>query len=239
MNKNNRYTKTLTIDPVTFKVALPMTIISLDFNTTLYNEDSQLVRVSVRKEGSAFVLWNVTDQTTNFSAYTEELSATLIVSVEWEDIDTPGQRAIVASAARRYQMLTQGDASMDQYLAQDEMLKVGLNSKDLKSYEYLGRHDKVALSVVNGNFDGGVIKESTYIKYKSRGLRSISTFQNVTKPWIVKSGLDDIIYNTLKKSLLNLKDKEILKSIKKTGFRIVGDEDYTVVKDSMNNSSKF
>ena len=130
-------------------------------------------------------------------------------------------------------------STIGRYLAQDEMLKVGLNSKDLKSYEYLGRHDKVALSVVNGNFDGGVIKESTYIKYKSRGLRSISTFQNVTKPWIVKSGLDDIIYNTLKKSLLNLKDKEILKSIKKTGFRIVGDEDYTVVKDSMNNSSKF
>tara|TARA_R110001592_G_scaffold168283_2_gene404249 strand:+ start:7394 stop:8056 length:663 start_codon:yes stop_codon:yes gene_type:complete len=131
---NNRYTKTLTIDPVTFKVALPMTIISLDFNTALYNEDSQLVRVSVRKEGSAFVLWNVTDQTTNFSAYTEELSATLIVSVEWEDIDTPGQRAIVASAARRYQMLTQGDASMDQYLAQDEMIyNMKGKSRDIES----------------------------------------------------------------------------------------------------------
>ena len=131
---NNRYTKTLTIDPVTFKVALPMTIISLDFNTALYNADSQLVRVSVRKEGSAFVLWNVTDQTTNFSAYTEELSATLIVSVEWEDIDTPGQRAIVASAARRYQMLTQGDASMDQYLAQDEMIyNMKGKSRDIES----------------------------------------------------------------------------------------------------------
>lgn len=131
---NNRYTKTLTIDPVTFKVALPMTIISLDFNTALYNADSQLVRVSVRKEGSAFVLWNVTDQTTNFSAYDEELSATLIVSVEWEDIDTPGQRAIVASAARRYQMLTQGDASMDQYLAQDEMIyNMKGKSRDIES----------------------------------------------------------------------------------------------------------
>jgi hypothetical protein len=131
---NNRYTKTLIVDPVTFKVALPMTIISLDFNTALYNTDGQLVRVSVKKEGSAFVLWNVTDQTTNFSAYTEELKATLIISVEWENIDTPGQRAIVASAARRYQMLTQGDATMDQYLAQDEMIyNMKGKSRDIES----------------------------------------------------------------------------------------------------------
>ena len=111
-----------------------MTIISLDFNTALYNTDGQLVRVSVKKEGSAFVLWNVTDQTTNFSAYTEELKATLIISVEWENIDTPGQRAIVASAARRYQMLTQGDATMDQYLAQDEMIyNMKGKSRDIES----------------------------------------------------------------------------------------------------------
>lgn len=120
---NNRYTTTLTVDAATNKVNLPVTVISLDFNTLLYNSNDEVVRVSVKKEGDGFVLWNVSDQTSNFSAYsTEELRATLIVAVEWEDIDTPGQRAIVASAARRYQMLTQGDSGMDQYLAQDEMM---------------------------------------------------------------------------------------------------------------------
>ena len=130
-------------------------------------------------------------------------------------------------------------STIGRYLAQNEMLKVNINSKDLKSFEYLGRHDKVALLVANGNFDGGVVKESSYKKYKSRGLKSIASFPNVTKPWLVRAGLDDKIYNTLKKSLLKLKDKEILKSIKKTGFLEVDDSDYTIIKKSMVNSSKF
>lgn len=119
---NNRYSKTLTIGPDGL-VRLPATIISLDFNSLLTNAEDNVVRVSIKNDNGSFYLWNVTDQTSDFSAYsTEEIKATLIVSVEWEDIDTPGQRAIVASAARRYQMLTQGDQGADAYLAQDEAM---------------------------------------------------------------------------------------------------------------------
>ena len=119
---NNRYSKTLTLDADGL-VRLPATIISLDFNSLLTNAEGNVVRVSIKNNNGSFYLWNVTDQTSDFSAYsTEEIKATLIVSVEWEDIDTPGQRAIVASAARRYQMLTQGDQGADAYLAQDEAM---------------------------------------------------------------------------------------------------------------------
>jgi len=130
-------------------------------------------------------------------------------------------------------------STVGRYLAQDEMIKANIKAKDLKRFEYLGRHDKVALSVVNGNFDAGVIKESSYKKYKSRGLRSIAIFQNSTKPWLVRSGLDDKIYETLKKSLLELKDEKVLKSINKTAFLEVDDNDYALIKKSMENSSKF
>ncbi len=119
---NNRYSKTLTLGDDGL-VRLPATIISLDFNSLLTNAEGNVVRVSIKNTNGSFYLWNVTDQTSDFSAYsTEEIKATLIVSVEWEDIDTPGQRAIVASAARRYQMLTQGDQGADAYLAQDEAM---------------------------------------------------------------------------------------------------------------------
>ena len=131
---NNRYTKTLTIGPDGL-VRLPATIISLDFNSLLTNAEDNIVRVSIKNDNGSFYLWNVTDQTSDFSAYsTEEIKATLIVSVEWEDIDTPGQRAIVASAARRYQMLTQGDQGADAYLAQDEaMYNMKGKSRDIDS----------------------------------------------------------------------------------------------------------
>ena len=122
---NNEYLATLAIDQQTGKIALPSTIISLDFRTALYTEDNIAVRVSIKKEGDSYFLWNVTEQTSNWSNYSDagtDIQAVLIVEIPWEDIDTPGQRGIVASAARRYQMLTQGDGDMDAYLQQDEMM---------------------------------------------------------------------------------------------------------------------
>jgi len=130
-------------------------------------------------------------------------------------------------------------STIGRYLAQNELLKANITSKDLKTFDYLNRHDKVALAVAFGNYDAGVVKESSYNKYKSRGLKAISSFQNITKPWLVRSGLDDKIYNTLKKSLLDLKDGKVLKSIKKTAFIESRDEDYTIIKKSIENSSKF
>ena len=118
---NNRFDKNLTIDPSGL-VRLPQTIISLDFGSRILNEAGEVIRVSVKNTEGSFYLWNVTDQTSDFSAFAnaEPLVASLIVTVDWENIDTPGQRAIVSSAARRYQMLTQGDGAADAYLAQEE-----------------------------------------------------------------------------------------------------------------------
>jgi hypothetical protein len=119
---NNVYVKTLSMND-TGKIYLPTNIMSLDFGTYISNADGYTIRVSVKTEGSSFILWNVTDQTSNWSDYNNyDIKASLTVKLDWEDIDTPGQRAITASAARRYQMLTQGDEGMDAYLQQDEMI---------------------------------------------------------------------------------------------------------------------
>lgn len=120
---NNEYTLTLNVDAATGQIPLPQNIMSLDFMTLLITEDGEAIRVSVKSQGSSFLLWNVTEQSANWSAYSDEdLKARVIVRLEWEDIDTPGQRAITSSAARRYQMLTQGDGAMDAYLQQDEAI---------------------------------------------------------------------------------------------------------------------
>ena len=119
---NNVYVKTLSMNDAG-KIYLPTNIMSLDFGTYISNADGYTIRVSVKTEGSSFILWNVTDQTSDWSDYdTYDIKASLTVKLDWEDIDTPGQRAITASAARRYQMLTQGDEGMDAYLQQDEMI---------------------------------------------------------------------------------------------------------------------
>lgn len=120
---NNEYKKVLTVNPTDGLVHLPTTIISLDLLSPLLTPDGEIIRVSVKRSGDSFLLWDVTNQTSDFSAHSSsEIVAKLIVSVIWEDIDTPGQRAIVSSAARRYQMITQGDGAADAYLAQEEQI---------------------------------------------------------------------------------------------------------------------
>jgi hypothetical protein len=67
---NNMYSKVLTVG-VDGLVHLPQTIISLNFETLLVNEDLVTVKVSVKKQADGFILWNVTDQTSDFSAYSD------------------------------------------------------------------------------------------------------------------------------------------------------------------------
>jgi hypothetical protein len=121
---NNEYPEKLTIGE-DGRILLPTTIISLDFLTLLMNPEGVAVRVSIKRQGDTFLLFNVTDQTLDWTAYADQadlLMAKFIVEIPWEDIDTPGQRAVVAQASRRYQMLTQGDGAMDAYLQQDEQI---------------------------------------------------------------------------------------------------------------------
>lgn len=119
---NNEYTTDLDIQP-SGQIFLPHNIISLDFLSVLTNEKGEVIRVSIKKEGTSYLLWNVTDQTDIWTPFDNlPIRAKFIVDIEWEDIDTPGQRAITSSAARRYQMLTQGDGEMDAYLMQDEQM---------------------------------------------------------------------------------------------------------------------
>lgn len=130
-------------------------------------------------------------------------------------------------------------STIGRYLAQATLLENGINSKTLASYEYLGRHDKVALAVAKGDFNAGVVKESTFEKYKNRGIKSIKKFENVTKPWLVRQNLPVEIYNALKESMLNLKDEKILKMFRTNKFVETSDEEYHFVRKGMNLSKKF
>ena len=130
-------------------------------------------------------------------------------------------------------------STIGRYLSQAELLKAGISSKELKSFKYLGRHDKVALAVINGDFDAGAVKEKTFKKYKKRGLKSIGKFDNVTKPWIVKANMNVKIYNALQDAMIKLKDKKVLKVFKGDGFIKTNDSEYNKIRIGMNLSKRF
>jgi hypothetical protein len=65
-------------------------------------------------------LYNYTDETDVWT--TGDYYVEVIKKLRWEHLDTPVQRAIMASAMRQYQIITQGDGEADRYLEYNEQM---------------------------------------------------------------------------------------------------------------------
>lgn len=86
-------------------------------------------------------LYNLTDDTDIFiNDNGQTYNLQYIIEMDWADMATAIQKAVVMNAAREYQMLSNGDAGTDNYLAQLEMQYVskakGEDAKD-KGYSIL------------------------------------------------------------------------------------------------------
>ena len=83
------------------------------------NSDSQKILTSVRDNTedntTAAYLYNVTEQTSTWTA-NKNYWVEILFHLDWEELDTVYQRAIMAAAARQYQIIMQGDADADAYL---------------------------------------------------------------------------------------------------------------------------
>ncbi len=132
-------------------------------------------------------------------------------------------------------------STIGRYLSQRELVKAGVCAKDLAKFEYLNRHDNVFSAVASKSFDAGALKESTFHKRnkKKGNVRVLHSFTNVTKPWVVKEGLDEKIYKALQLALLNLKDKSALKALKSQGFFPTSHEEYKFIELAMQNTHEF
>lgn len=132
-------------------------------------------------------------------------------------------------------------STIGRYLSQQYLLQHGIRAKDLTAFDYLGRHDKVGYAIALKKFDAGALKESTFKKLVKKGqpLRAIASFRNVTKPWVVRSGIERKTVDALQKALLQLKDKKILAGIKKDGFVRASHSDYEGVNKAIMDNKKF
>jgi len=106
-------------------------------------------------------------------------------------------------------------STIGRFLSQLYLVQNRIHADNLSKYEYLGRHDRVGTAVAAGDFAAGALNESTFKKLVEAGepLREISKFPNVTKPWIARSGLDPVIFEALRLSLLEIRNRDVLKGI--------------------------
>lgn len=119
------------------------------------------------------------------------------------------------------------------FLAKREFAQHGIHAKDLKRYEYLGRHDKVCAAVLAGDVDAGAAKYETLAKFRDKGLREIKVIDIPTKPWYARAGLDPLLAKAVGGYLLGLEDEAVLKHFGVSGFAKTAESDYKDVADAM------
>jgi phosphonate transport system substrate-binding protein len=97
----------------------------------------------------------------------------------------PGYHAVVVTLASgplhtladlRGQTLALGDprSFSSHFVPRALLAQAGLTLADLRDYAYLGRHERVALAVVHGDFAAGGLREDVAARYLDRGLRVIA-----------------------------------------------------------------
>lgn len=97
-------------------------LISAELISTHVNSDNFIIRARVHNKVSPPRLWNITDDTDVWSTTTNPYYVELTVKLPWENLDTTVQRAILATATRHYQSVTQGDEATDAFLGYQEQL---------------------------------------------------------------------------------------------------------------------
>ena len=120
---NNLTIRDFTPDQSSGYVYIPSNALSAEMLTPVESDhkDVTYARVVTRGwESGTPYFYNLTDSTAVFDT-TKTYTAEVILNVTWEDMDTPVQKDIMMQASRQYQMLTQGDGAVDNYIAQLEL----------------------------------------------------------------------------------------------------------------------
>ncbi len=132
-------------------------------------------------------------------------------------------------------------STIGRYLSQAFLVKHGITENDLESYAYLDRHDRVGHAVANGSFDAGALKHSTFKKLREKGLpiKALAEFDNVNKPWVARSGMDEDLFKALQKVLFEISDKDAFKALDRKQFVKGIDSDFREIRNAINNNSLF
>ncbi len=107
---------------------------------------------------------------------------------------------------------------------------------DLTSYDFVKSHDNVVLSVLHGDFDAGGVRQDVFEKYSDRPMRVLAgPFKIPPHVLVCKTSLSENLKETMRQSLLALKDRVILANINTQlqGFEPVHDTDFDFARQIM------
>lgn len=118
------------------------------------------------------------------------------------------------------------------------VVSAGMPLEKLGSYDFVGHYDNIARGVMSGDFDAGVVKDTTARKFEGKGLRVIYASPDLPPYNIAATkDLDDVMLGKITKALLALDIKNpahqaVIRALEPayTGFVATTDSDYEVVR---------
>lgn len=82
----------------------------------------------------------------------------------------------------------------------------GVTPQRMAKYDFLGKHENVALAVLAGEYDAGALKDETFEKYQSRGLRLLAKTPPISEHVFVASAkLPGKTVETIRRAMFDLK----------------------------------
>jgi len=97
-------------------------IIAIELTSVHFSNDDHKRIFARFLDGSPPKMWNITDDTDVFPTSGTDYYFEITYKLAWENLETTVQRAILATATRQYQAITQGDEASDTFLAYQEQL---------------------------------------------------------------------------------------------------------------------
>jgi phosphonate transport system substrate-binding protein len=115
--------------------------------------------------------------------------------------------------------------------------EAGVRLEDFEEYEFITNHNNVALSVLSGDFDAGAIKDETFEKYESKGLRALAHTPEIPEHvFVARTSMKADEVGKLRDILLkvgsNSGEQAILNALKPGVTRLSGadDSDYDYLR---------
>lgn len=114
----------------------------------------------------------------------------------------------------------------------------GVALEQLGSVAYLGHYDNIARGVMAGDFDAGIVKDTTAYEWQAKGLRVFYSSPDLP-PYnlAVSRDVDEATYQRLRAALLKLdqnsaRDRAIIKGLDPSydGFAPTSDGEYDIVR---------
>jgi phosphonate transport system substrate-binding protein len=114
----------------------------------------------------------------------------------------------------------------------------GMPLERLGSYKFIGHYDNIARGVANGDYDAGILKDTTAYQWERKGLRIFYASPDLP-PYnmVVSRNVDEALYQAVKRALLQLDPQQpehlkVIKALDPTydGFVETSDAEYDVVR---------